>query len=420
MQRYVMTNDKNSYVEDFQARDLVIEKLKNRFKTYGYKQVRTQTFESYDLYSAIAGTVPKNEMIKVIDPTGEVLVLRPDVTIPITRMAALNGKDAAMNQRLFYVLDVFRQSEEQNSGKERTQAGVELFGEDSPEMDAEIIALAVHTMKDLGFANFTIEIGHAGFFKTLIEQAELSAENLETLQALIQSKNLIEIDPFLTKLDMDKGLKKAIQSIPLLYGKPGEVIQQANDIANNEQMKEILNNLQDVLDLLHAYGVENHVVFNFGLINNMNYYSGIIFQGFVDGIGKPVFMGGRYDHLGEQFASYMPAIGFAVEVDLVVHALNQQGLLPKQDATVDLLLRYESELQKEALPLACKLRDQGFEVLTYRMETERPETIAAKREIVFAKDKKELKEETTSYAFAEINDLLARLQQKRRENNWNL
>lgn len=415
MQRYVMPNDKNSYVEDFQDRDYVIEKLKKRFATYGYKQVRTQTFEAYDLYSTITGTVPKNEMIKVIDPSGDVLVLRPDVTIPITRMTALNGKNASMNQRLFYVLDVFRQSVEQNSEKERTQAGVELFGEDSSEIDAEIIALAVHTMKDLGFANFTIEIGHAEFFKTLIEQAVLSPENLETLQMLIQSKNLAEIDPFLTKLDIDADLKKAIKSIPLLYGKPGDVIKKANDIANNEQMKEIVNDFIDVFDLLQAYGVENHVVFNLGLINNMNYYSGIIFQGFVDVVGKPVMMGGRYDHLGEQFASEMPAIGFAFEVDLVVHALNQQGLLPKQKTSTDLLIRYEKDLQKEALPLACKLRDDGYEVLTYRLETERPEAIHANREIIFTKDNKELVVNDTHYPFAQTSDLYALLENDEKE-----
>src|SRR5699024_1564376 len=120
--------------------------------------------------------------------------------------------------------------------------------------------------------------------------------------------------------------------------------------------------------------------------NNMNYYSGIIFQGFIDIIGKPVVMGGRYDHLGEQFARYMPAIGFAVEIDLVVHALNQQNLLPDQDGAIDLLIRYEKETQEEALPLASTLRNQGFELLTYRLETERPETIAAKKEIIFTKD----------------------------------
>ena len=410
MQRYVITNDKNSYVEDFQARDKVIDQVKHRFSTYGYKQIRTRTFEPYDLYSSITGTVPKNEMIKVIDPSGDVLVLRPDVTIPITRMTASNGQNPAMNQRLYYVLDVFRQSEEQNNEKERTQAGIELLGENSSEIDAEVIALAVHTLKDLGFDKFTIEIGHAGFFKTLIEQASLSTDHLETLQELIQSKNLVEIEPFLTKLDINENLKEALKSIPLLYGKAEDVIGRAEEIANHEQMKEVLNNLKDVFELLRAYDVEDHVVFNLGLINNMNYYSGIIFQGFIDVIGKPVVMGGRYDHLGDQFEKSMPAIGFAVEIDFVVHALNQQHLLPEQDGTIDLLIRYAKDVQEEALPLASSLRNQGFELVTYRLETDRPETIAAKKEIIITKDEKKLIQNNKHHSFAGINELYALLQ----------
>jgi len=410
MQRYIIANNKNSYVEDFQIRDNLIETLKKRFATYGYRQVRTQTFESYDMYSTITGTVPKDEMIKVIDTTGNVLVLRPDVTIPITRMTALNGQDFEMNQRLFYVLDVFRRSGEQDNEKESTQAGVELFGENSPEIDAEIITLAIHTLNDLGFANFKIEIGHAGFFKEIIQQANLSDESLESLQMLIQSKNLVEIDPFLTELDIDEQLKTALKSIPLLYGEPNTVIKQASEVTSNNKMEEILHKLNDVLSLLNDYGIEDHVVFNLGLINNMNYYSGIIFQGFIDTVGKPVLMGGRYDHLGEQFDSSMPAIGFAFEVDLVVHALQQQDLINTQDPSADILVCYDKEKQRDALKLAYQLRNKDYQVLTYRLDTDRLKTITAKSEIVFNNEKNELIKGNSKQPFTELDEVIELLQ----------
>lgn len=415
MQRYVMTNNKNSYVEDFQIRDNLITTFKNRFTTYGYKQVRTQAFENYDMYSSITGTVNKDEMIKVIDTTGNVLVLRPDVTIPITRMTALNSSNSGMNQRLFYVLDVFRQSQEQDDEKERTQAGVELFGENSPEIDAEIITLAVHTLKDLNFNNFKIEIGHAGFFKELIQQAQISNENLDTLQTLIQSKNLVEIEPFLTELDIDEKLKTAIKSIPLLYGQPNEVIKQAGDIARNDKMKEILKNLTNVLQLLQDFGLEDHIVFNLGLINNMNYYSGVIFQGFIDTVGKPVLMGGRYDHLGEQFATSMPAIGFAFEVDLVVHALHQQGLAKPGDSPADILICYEKEKQKEALPLAYQLRNKDYQVLTSQLDTDHSKTIAAKRKIHLEQSGNFMVTQDKKQAIDKLDDVIRLLQDEKED-----
>ncbi|PAV30592.1 ATP phosphoribosyltransferase regulatory subunit [Virgibacillus profundi] len=369
MQPYVIDANNGSSVEDFQIRENLITTLKNRFTTYGYKQVRTSTFEYYDLYSTISGTVNKDEMIKVIDSGGKVLVLRPDVTIPITRMIALNKQHLSDNLRLFYMLDVFRQSVEQADEKESTQAGIEYFGENKPEVDSEVIMLAIHTLKDLDFSNFKIEMGHAGFFKELISQTTLSQAEIDQLQILIQSKNIVEMEPFLTSLSINEDVKKAIQMIPLLYGDPAHVIQQAKDIILNDEMEVLLQNLIEVYEVIKDYGVEDSIVFNFGLINNMNYYSGIIFQGFVANVGKPVLMGGRYDNLGEQYGTGMPAIGFAFEVDLLLHALNQQGLSDDQNPSVDMIIYYEKLKQREALSTAFRLREAGYQVLTSLSDT---------------------------------------------------
>src|SRR5699024_2144750 len=100
---------------------------KKRFETYGYKQIQTPAFEAYDVYSDLTGTVKKDDMIKVIDSSGKVLVLRPDVTIPITRMTALSNQPLQREKRYFYILDVFRQLSEENNQKEHTQAGVEYL-----------------------------------------------------------------------------------------------------------------------------------------------------------------------------------------------------------------------------------------------------------------------------------------------------
>lgn len=368
MQKYLFDSTNDTSVQDFQIRDNLITTLKNRFNTYGYKQVRTTTFEYYDLYSSITGTVNKDEMIKVVDTSGKVLVLRPDVTIPITRMIVSNKQRLLGESRFFYVLDVFRQSYEQTEKKETTQAGIECFGESTPENDAEVIALAIHTLKDLGFETFKLEVGHAGFFKELVNQLALSKNELEQLQTLIQSKNLAEIEPFLYNLSVDKELREAIQTIPLLYGGPDDVIKRANEIVLNDEMQQTIKNLSDVFEVLKAYGVDDSVVFDLGLINNMNYYSGIIFQGFVASLGKPVLMGGRYDHLAEQFNTSTPAIGFACEVDTLLQAMTQQSQGTHATPSADMIIYYEKFKQKDALLTANSLRDAGYRILTYTMD----------------------------------------------------
>ncbi len=406
-----MDNNKNTNVQDFQIRDDLISTLKNRFTTYGYKQVRTSTFESYDMYSNLIGTVNKDEMIKVIDTSGKVLVLRPDVTIPLNRMTTLNGLNTD-NQRLFYVLDVFRQSPEQMDQKESTQAGVECFGDHSAETDSEIIMMAIHTLKDIGFRNFKLEIGHAGFFKELIQQTKLTEQELDALQSLIQSKNLAEMGPFLTQLDIEEDVRTAIQSIPMMYGNPEHVIEQAKSIIRNDSMEAILQNLIEINELLKAYGAENSVLFNLGLINNMNYYSGVIFQGFVDSIGKPVVMGGRYDNLGEQFDHSIPAIGFAFEVDLLIHAMQQQGLTNTQPLTADIIIRYPKEKQTDALRSAYFLRDHGYQVLTYSVEKTEEVNVEGKNIADFSVSHNTLYKQNMKETFSKPEELLSLLKKE--------
>lgn len=356
-------------IEEFQIRESVTNKLKHRFQTYGYKQIRTSTFENYDMYSTIIGTVNKDEMIKTVDSSGKVLVLRPDVTIPISRMIALDKKAIKNRLRYFYVLDIFRQSLDSNDKKENTQAGIEYFGEDTPEADAETLMLAIHTSMDLGLSNFKIEIGNAGFIKELLDEASLAPTEMEQLKMLIQSKNIAELESYLANLSLDGGLRSAILTIPLLYGNPGDVIEQAKTIVRNGNMQLKLENLIRVVNILKDYDVEKEVVFNLGLINHMNYYSDLIFQGFTEDVGKPILMGGRYDNLGKQFDHPIPAIGFAFDVDSLVQVLVQQAMLSASDSTVEFIILYEMERRRDALLATFKLREKGYQVIASPLKT---------------------------------------------------
>src|SRR5699024_17572 len=100
-------NDNN--VQDYEQQEQIIQKLSDRFVTYGYQRIKTSAFEKYELYSNVNSSINRREMIKVIDHTGEVLVLRPDVTIPITQKLAQDFKKIPSELRYFYVQDVFRQ-----------------------------------------------------------------------------------------------------------------------------------------------------------------------------------------------------------------------------------------------------------------------------------------------------------------------
>ncbi|WP_010529320.1 ATP phosphoribosyltransferase regulatory subunit [Lentibacillus jeotgali] len=411
MQPYLAGNGHNLRQTDYQLQSSLVATIKRRFRTYGYLETGTSTFQDYDMYSSMVGTVRKHNMIKTIDPSGDVLVLRPDMTIPIARRMA---NEKASYRRLFYVQDVFRQLKDESNPKEFTQAGVECFGEDTPENDAETIALAVHVLQDLEFDQFKVEIGHAGFFKDLIDELPLSPEELEKLQELIQSKNLVEIRPFLNNLSVEESIVKAIETIPLLYGKPRDVIERAAAITLNSKMERTVAYLQQVYTLLKAYGIENCVVFDLGLINHMDYYSGVIFQGYITGYSKPVLMGGRYNDLAEQFGAEIPAIGFGCIIDHLLNAKKEAGQTAQTEETVDLVIYYDQNRSSDALPYANQLRNQGYQVLTQTADS--TGNTPAKFIIWLTDEESLLIHRQKQTAFQNIGELEDLLQTEMREN----
>lgn len=340
----------------------VIDMLSRRFSTHGFHRVRTPAFERYDLYSKVTSSVNRKEMVKVVDPAGEVLVLRPDVTIPITQELSHSESKLTSERRFYYIQEVFRQSFDTNEKVERTQAGIEYFCESSPEADAETIYLAVRTMKDLKFEDIKIEIGHTDFFNEMIRELPLSDQQTGHLKEFIQAKNIVDLVPFLAAIDADQDIKQAIAEIPTLYGNPDQVLERARSISINPAMQETLTYIRELCDLLKLYGVAEHLVIDFGLINRMDYYSGIIFQGYVGRSGKPVLMGGRYDQLGYEFGADLPAIGFACEIESLVKASG--NLESPQRNPIDVKIIYEDGCLEQAIKMAEQLRQLNYRVLS--------------------------------------------------------
>lgn len=362
---YTDYNGNNEKVKDYEKYERMIKTINKRFKTYGYERVKTPTFEPYDLYREVRSSINRKEMIKVIDREGDVFVLRPDVTIPITKQLADDNAVLPHELKYYYVQDVFRQTQE-DENVESTQAGVEYFCESSPEADAEVIALACHTLKDLGFHNIKIEIGHAGFFQSLIDKVDFSNRSLKKLKNLIQSKNIVELEPFLRDLEVEESLIASFTKIPMLYGEPIQVSERAREITQTEAMNETLNYLLEVYEILKLYGLEQFIVLDLGLINQMGYYSDIIFQGFAEDFGRPVLMGGRYNRLANEFGATLPAIGFACTVESLLEA-NQTETTARR-TPIDVSIRYDQHNLRRSIAFANELRERNYTVISSKYQ----------------------------------------------------
>lgn len=349
----------------YEKKEWIQSKIKDVFKSYGYSQILTPTFEYYDLFSEIDTAINLNDMYKLIDSTGKILVLRPDATIPVARMAATKYNSSDGYLKFMYFTSVFRSSDFRAGGKrEFVQAGIEYFCNPEPEADAEVISTAIKSLLNLGFKNIHIDIGQTDYFKGIMSELDISFENKNTIRELIENKNYAELGNILNTLSIDNEYKKLLLEVPYMYGDIQDIAAKARDRAINETMKKAANNLFDIYEILCEYGYEDYVFADLGLINHLEYYSGMIFKGYIDHFGMPVLSGGRYDDLLKNFGKELAATGFGMNVDEILEAANQNNLLTEYKVPKDYLFLYDEGNRKWAIGKSIELREQGYVVET--------------------------------------------------------
>lgn len=352
---------KDELFKEFQTKKHILDKVEKIFSSFGYREVSTPTIEYYDIFRSMNSTVLKDDIFKFIDHSGEILALRPDATIPIARIVANYYKENKRNYKLWYKTQVFKMSSEKK--REVTQTGVEYFGNISTESDAEIIVMAINSLKELKM-NFKIELGNAGYLKNFLKDLNLTTQEKEKLKEHIEKKNLVELRGLLKKIDIEENIKEIIMKIPNLYGEVDIVLEEARKNCLNSDMEKSLEETIEIVNILKDFGVEKYISMDLGLINHIDYYTGIVFKGYVENYGDIILSGGRYDDLTRYYGESIPATGFAINVDDLVNIIykNKIDVNLNSEGIIDYCLNYKTELRKEAIDLATVLRENGYRV----------------------------------------------------------
>lgn len=371
------------YSVEYGKKSVLEEKLQKVFHLYGYQDIQTPTFEYFDVFGKDIGTIPSKELYKFFDREGNTLVLRPDITPSIARAAMTVFDSENIPIRLCYKGNTFiNHSSYQGRLHENTQAGAELIGVDSVEADAEMVVMAVNCLKEVGLKEFQIHIGSVNFFESLIEETKLSEENEARLRELISNRNYFGVDELLENVQTKEVTKLAFQALQELIGGV-EVLKEAKKIALNFKAIEAVKRLEELYQLLVAYGVEKYITFDLSMRGNYGYYTGIIFRGYTYGTGDAIVKGGRYDNLMEKFGKASPSVGFVIVVDELMNAFARQKLeIPYKCKNTFIL--YEENRQAEAIRLANEFRAGGkqTELVRKRPDKKLAEYIAcAKRNL---------------------------------------
>lgn len=317
-------------VEDCLPAECCIKKnienaLRAGFIVSGYEEIETPAYEFIDAFQSGVGSYMQESMIKFVDSRGRILVLRPDITVPIARAAATKLLPGV--KRLFYIQNSFASAEPSvGTAGEFTQAGVELIGDGRFQADAEVISLAIKSLKTAGLNEFTIDLGQVAFFKSLIGSLELNDEQTDKLRHAVDSKDALAISEITQQFGISGRLKEQIIKLPDLFGRY-EVFDKALKLSDDPGCVEAVENLRSVYLLLSELGFEDYISVDFGILHDIAYYSGLVFRGLTPGIGFPVVSGGRYDGLLQKFDAPSPATGFALGIKRVMIAMERQGLL---------------------------------------------------------------------------------------------
>ena len=346
------------YSLEYGKKSVLEEKLQNVFHLYGYHDIQTPTFEYFDVFGKEIGTTPVKELYKFFDREGNTLVLRPDITPSIARAAMTVFDSENLPIRLCYKGNTFvNQSSYQGRLHENTQVGAEFIGIDSVEADAEMVVMAVDSLREVGLQEFQIHIGSVDFFESLIEETGLSAEDEARLRELISNRNYFGVEELLEQAQAKVTTKTALLVLEELIG-GAEVLKEAKKIALNNKTLDAVRRLEELHGLLVSYGVDKYITYDLSMIGNYDYYTGIIFRGYTYGTGDAIVKGGRYDHLMEKFGKASPSIGFVIVVDELMNAFARQKLeIPYK--LKNTLILYDENRQTEAIKLAKEFRSSG-------------------------------------------------------------
>ena len=314
------------------VRDLLPDEVKIRrnlekkaiqlFSSYGYEEVITPTVEFLEVVEA--GGNMREKLFLFMDREGGILSLRPEMTVSIARLAATHMRDEILPRRLYYSSNVFRHVEPHLAQyREFWQMGIELVGAPGPWADAEVISLAVKTALDFGLKSFKVSLNQIGVFNSLLDENAIEPEQKAIIRNLVEKKDLVELTKTLDKLPIDDQLKDTIAKLPTLHGGL-EVLNKLTYIEKNRAAVDAVKELMEVYAALKSMGVEEQILVDMGVLRGLDYYTGVVFEGFSPELGYGLLGGGRYDNLLSQFGFPCPATGFAMGMDRLTLVLKNK------------------------------------------------------------------------------------------------
>lgn len=338
------------------------------FDRWGYARIETPTLEYFDTVGGLSPTI-ENKMFKLLDRSGRSLVLRPDFTAPIARVVASLLKEEPFPIRLSYQGPVYRAQEtEAGRDAEFPEVGVELIGEEAPDADAEVIALACAALQEVHIPSFKLAIGHIGLVNAIFNEM-MDQDWARKLRTSLHHKDYVGYKSLVEKGPFSPAERDVLLAIRTWRGDFSQ-LENLKNMLDSDRLRREVDDLLELWTCLQLYRVTERLIFDLSLVSDRAYYTGVFFEAYASSVGFPLGSGGRYDHLLGQFGRPAPATGFTLKVDRIVEASGLKW--PKQEKHV--LITYSSREREKAIRLAEERRQLGQRVTLHRL-TEREDEL---------------------------------------------
>jgi len=329
--------------------------LRRVFETYGYFEIKTPLFEELKLFTMKSGEEIKEQIYHFQDKSGREMALRPELTAPVARLYLDKFQKSPKPIKMYYYGSCFRYERPQ-AGRWRQfwQFGCELIGGKSPEAEAEVISLANQSLEELGLDEFEIHVGNLGILRGVLEEATITGDIQDQVMGIIDKGDMNELQNYLDQLNLQGKYREILLTLIGLKGGKELLVQVADLIKDIEPAYIALKDLEDLLVTLDSFGMDNYLV-NLGIARGLDYYSGMVFEIYVHGLGaqKQICGGGTYNLIEVFGGEQVTSTGFAFGFDRVMGALESQ----------DINLNVKDNLKVYVAPISKNTRQKAFELV---------------------------------------------------------
>lgn len=355
-----------NFINSLPTEDRLPLELSKLYEQFGYQKYCMSKFEEYGFYSDNRDFLSTDGIIAFNNSAGKLMALKPDITLSIVKNARTLP---SANARYYFNENVYRISEDTHDCKEIKQCGIELLGDVDSHATAEIVLLALKSLSKIDL-EFNLIISHIAFVSSALEDAGIFGENRRKILGFIKRKNRHDLLRFCEEKEIDKSISNRLIKISSISGSLNEVLPCLKELITDDKTANAYDELLNLSNALCEMDLYKNLKLDLSVLNHLDYYNGILLQGYVKNSPSPVLSGGRYDSLAKKIRGDGGAFGFAVYLD----GLNLHYPTPKE-FDCDAVIVYEQS-DSNLLKLVNEMYQKGQKVL---VERKLPEGINPKK-----------------------------------------